>query len=235
MSEALAGCAVWPDVRKETFEMLVQFAYTGDYSIPRTEGIIERPAKPMKESAITDVEERWGMLAEPDFPEILFETPFDAGGTWSFSTTKKKEEKRTTKEFPSLKYDYLFPRNKYTNCEPIAKFNPDQGYLNVLLGHTTLYILADFWLVNKLKDLTLYKLHKTLCAMMGIEDLGDVLELVKFVYAEDTPVHGVRELVCQFLVDNTKALADDERFFVMLRQGGQFVEDFFQHELLRIH
>jgi len=37
LSEAQAGCAIWKDVSKETFEPFVQFAYTGDYSIPKTE------------------------------------------------------------------------------------------------------------------------------------------------------------------------------------------------------
>jgi BTB/POZ domain len=37
LSEAQAGCTTWEDVSKGTFERLVQFAYTGDYSIPKTE------------------------------------------------------------------------------------------------------------------------------------------------------------------------------------------------------
>jgi hypothetical protein len=41
MSESIAGCAAWQDVHKETFEMFTQFAYTGNYSIPRTV-LIER-------------------------------------------------------------------------------------------------------------------------------------------------------------------------------------------------
>ncbi|KAF7922990.1 hypothetical protein EAE99_007181 [Botrytis elliptica] len=34
MSESQAGCTVWDDVSKETFERFVQFAYTGDYTVP---------------------------------------------------------------------------------------------------------------------------------------------------------------------------------------------------------
>ena len=36
-NEARAGRAKWKDVSKATFERFIQFAYTGDYSIPRTE------------------------------------------------------------------------------------------------------------------------------------------------------------------------------------------------------
>lgn len=36
LSETIAGYSVWKDVRKKTFERFVQFAYTGDYSIPST-------------------------------------------------------------------------------------------------------------------------------------------------------------------------------------------------------
>jgi len=36
LSEAQAGCTIWKDTSKETFERFVQVAYTGDYSIPNT-------------------------------------------------------------------------------------------------------------------------------------------------------------------------------------------------------
>lgn len=36
LSEAQAGCTIWKDVSRETFERFVQVAYTGDYSIPNT-------------------------------------------------------------------------------------------------------------------------------------------------------------------------------------------------------
>ncbi len=36
LSEAQAGCTLWKEVSKETFERFVQFAYTGDYSVPDT-------------------------------------------------------------------------------------------------------------------------------------------------------------------------------------------------------
>ncbi|TAQ85295.1 hypothetical protein B7494_g6393 [Chlorociboria aeruginascens] len=45
LSETQAGCTIWEDVSKETFERFVQFAYTGDYSVPQTEkrkGIVKQ-------------------------------------------------------------------------------------------------------------------------------------------------------------------------------------------------
>lgn len=49
--EAEAGHATWPDVSKDTFERFSQFAYTGDYSIPKTEkrnteGVLTPPSSP---------------------------------------------------------------------------------------------------------------------------------------------------------------------------------------------
>lgn len=35
--ESQDACIIWDEVSKETFERLVQFAYTGDYSIPKAE------------------------------------------------------------------------------------------------------------------------------------------------------------------------------------------------------
>lgn len=47
LSEAQAGCMIWKEVSKETFERFVQVAYTGDYSIPNTREW-NRVAKPEK-------------------------------------------------------------------------------------------------------------------------------------------------------------------------------------------
>lgn len=37
VSESKSACSIWKDVGKDTFERFVQFAYTGDYSIPEPE------------------------------------------------------------------------------------------------------------------------------------------------------------------------------------------------------
>ena len=33
-AESEAGCTTWKDVKKETFERFIQFAYMGDYTTP---------------------------------------------------------------------------------------------------------------------------------------------------------------------------------------------------------
>jgi hypothetical protein len=37
MTESQTACATWNHVGRETFERFAQFAYTGDYSVPKTE------------------------------------------------------------------------------------------------------------------------------------------------------------------------------------------------------
>ena len=52
--EAKASCATWEDVGKETFERLVQFAYTGDYSIPKPTTVARNTPAPRAPPSVSN-------------------------------------------------------------------------------------------------------------------------------------------------------------------------------------
>jgi hypothetical protein len=349
--EARAGCAIWKDVSKETFERFVQFAYTGDYSIPKTEkrntaiklekaemSVPAHPSSPSGPNGIrrrnnshesgeaSTVEPRNRLV--PAFDNEMRREPVsekfddDPGSilTHSSSPSKKHKKKKKAKavvkvplpepepkpelaelelaepelaepepepepepseseppepeipepeppepepeptpfagrekypeqlshmlaaDFHSLSYPLLAWRDNYDGtCEPAADFDKDQSYSDVLLSHASLYVLGDFQLIDSLKALALFKLHKTLCAFqLDNENIWDITDLARYAYSEevkgfDEGIGGLRGLVCQYMAIHAVELSLDNRFMNLLAEGGQIVKDFIKFQLQRIH
>lgn len=140
LSEAQAARTTWKDVSKETFERFVQFAYTGDYSIPDTR---EWDAKPQNEETDTagfaslgtstalegGVEKEEGYDSLEELRNRKKINPKRAKGaaaaalaSWgSFSEPVVAPED----DFPSLPYPLLEPRDIYRpSCEPSGAVFP---------------------------------------------------------------------------------------------------------------
>jgi len=150
--------------------------------------------------------------------------------------------KRLTTDFSSLSYPLLAPRNNYdSTCEPVEEFEPDQCYSNVFLAHASLYILGDYRLIDSLKALALYKLHKTLCIFqLNNENVEDIINLARYAYSAEGKgfeegIGELRGMVCRYMAENAVALAYENRFMDLLGEGGEFVKDFFKFELQMIH
>lgn len=145
-------------------------------------------------------------------------------------------------DFQSLLFRVHTPRNNYDNtCEPAEHFDPDQSYSNVFLSHASLYVLADYRLIDSLKDLALFKLHKTMCVFqLNDENVEDVIDLARYAYSEEGGGGGLdegngdlRRLVCHYMSTKALALSLDDGFMDLLADGGQFVKDFFKFEVQR--
>lgn len=164
----------------------------------------------------------------------------------SVSTTSITRRKRSPESprptfsvnFYHLSYPLIAPRNNFEDtCEPSEKFDPDQSYSNVLLSHASLYVLGDRWLIDSLKALALFKLHKTLCVFQLDDNNGeDIVNLAKYAYSKEPKDFGegigaLRSLVCQYMATNASVLARDAGFMDLLGEGGQFVKDFFVLEM----
>lgn len=81
LSEAQAGCTIWKDTSKETFERFVQVAYTGDYSIPNTKV--------------------WNQVAESK------DVRTDAHGRRNSLVSEEFEESESREQKPPEEYDSL--------------------------------------------------------------------------------------------------------------------------------
>ena len=262
-SESTAGCTAWKDVNKETFERFIQFAYTGDYSIPgpgiRVKKTLNIPSgssgpytnssedeAPMEEIPAPDYPEEPVEAEEPTVEEPTMEEPVvEEEDFWRFSTSKKGKKKRKTVEnhstwnappftdnFRRLEYQLRAPRNTYADdCEPSRIFNNSFSYSNVFLSHAALYVLGDLWLIDSLKALALFKLHKTLCVFeLDDTNVEDILDLARYAYLDEGKgseegIGDLRNMVCQYIASNVVVLTTDKGFIDLLGGGGQFVKD----------
>jgi hypothetical protein len=146
-------------------------------------------------------------------------------------------------DFQSLTFPLLVPRNNHDKtCEPAEQFDPDQSYTEAFLNHTSLYILGDLQLIDSLKALTLFKLHKTLCVFqLDDGNAEDIIALARYAYSEeggggalDKGIGSLRSLVCQYMATDAVVLSFNDEFMGLLGNGGQLVKDFFKYEVQRI-
>jgi hypothetical protein len=92
LSEAQAGCTIWKEVSKETFERFVQFAYTGDYSIPDTREWTTI-AEPQKED--TDVSKAFESKCEEEKPAEGYDSLDELKIRLPIGKRSKKDKKKS--------------------------------------------------------------------------------------------------------------------------------------------
>ncbi|ORY08704.1 hypothetical protein BCR34DRAFT_616239 [Clohesyomyces aquaticus] len=117
---------------------------------------------------------------------------------------------------------------------PVFNSSADQNFTPVLLAHARLYAFANVRLVDSLKALALHKLQQTLLNFkLYRKRVGDVIELARYAYSnEHTPDRGSREvdslrrLVVEYISSEVDIIGECPEFVDLLREGGEFVEDF---------
>lgn len=83
-TESQAGCTKWDDVSKDTFERFAQFAYTGDYSIPKKdEKKVSESNKPSSSTLVGSSNEIVNMQNPSSLPESPLPEPVDQWMEWS--------------------------------------------------------------------------------------------------------------------------------------------------------
>ncbi|KAH7420151.1 hypothetical protein BKA64DRAFT_690569 [Cadophora sp. MPI-SDFR-AT-0126] len=210
-------------------------------------------AEPVAEEAEPVAEE------EPVVEESgLWEAPFDMprdpgevveavevvdGDSWGFGSrrtavkkSKKKNLPRVIDGWSSVPLPLNVTRNNYAGtCDPSDSFEPWFDYSASFVSHASLWILGDYRNIASLKELALYKLHKTLSAFqLSSENVDALIDLVKCAYSEEGAglgegISGLRKLVCQYLGGHKALLCEDDGFMDLLGDGGQFVKDFFKY------
>ncbi|KAG4413280.1 hypothetical protein IFR04_013571 [Cadophora malorum] len=228
MSEGLAREARWDDVDKETFIRFAQFAYIGDYSTPT---MIVKPSVPAADQT-----------PRPPSPDDDFFLPAN-------QADKNRAYPRAapvTKTIPVFK-DLIYPR-------PMPQFN-FEGTYNLKVGdgmgknigeilhiHASLYVLAQKWGVDRLKRLTLFKIHKTLNLFsLDALRLEVVVGFVRYIYSDErTPdlaskVDELRELVRQYIVANAEFTSRNTTFLALIEEGGALARDLWKYVAPRVN
>lgn len=236
MSESLKGEVEWTDLDKETFVRLVQFAYTGEYSVgtdsmPAAGHNCPRfclsPAQPM----ITDIAGN---------PEDL--EPYHALGSGRKSKKIDKSKKRRSCEirelptaasgaFESLQYARP-PLISFCICVNPIDDDSIENIGEVFLVHASPYVLAEKWGISNLKMLSLNKLKQTLETLdLGKSKVQYIIDLAEYVYSNDntpdleTGIDELRKLVCYYIAAHIEIIEKDGMFKGFFEAGGAFTWD----------
>jgi hypothetical protein len=283
LSEAQAGCTIWKEVSKETFERFVQFAYTGDYSIPDTREW-NRVAEPQKGD--TGVSKAFESKPEEETPEEECDSLDELQNRLSIGKMSKKDRKKSKRagggfggwrtlvpepkpeswlgstsvirtsrdiypnpltpwlsstDFRSLQCPLLAPRNiHHHTCEPAGHFEPNRSYSNIFLSHASLYVLGDFWLIDALRALAVYKLHNSLCIFeLDGKNVTDIVDLARYAYEEEGKgledgIGRLRSIVCQYVALHAVELSLHAVFMDFIEEGGHFARDFVKFAVQRM-
>lgn len=217
MSESIAGEARWDDVDKGTFLRFVQFAYTGDYSVPQSMADQSIEREEVAASAVDD----WNRYDR-------------------FPSTKKKQRKGTSfgappsapepifslDAFGSL--DYPSPTGQSSILNASAPIISDD--YTMLLAHAMLYVLADKWGVDNLKQLALSKLHQALYIFrLDASNVQDFVDLTRYIYSGTFHLeHGIdklREMICYYIATYSSITSEHATFAAMLKEEGDLASD----------
>jgi hypothetical protein len=237
MSESTAGVAAWIDVDEATFVRFAQFAYTGDYSVPKMVVSGQERSKSRQEQSVAEVEEIEELGIEENY--------------WgSLSSASKKNKKKsqvtctppqpTPTPFKSLTYTLLQPRSKFANtCDPAVMEGSEENITEALLSHASLYILAEKWGIESLKRLTLSKLHQTLNLLtLDAARVPHIVKLVRCAYSGtpdlETGIDELRELVCRYVAVYIRTISEHTEFEELIEEGGAFMRDLWKRVLVRI-
>lgn len=140
---------------------------------------------------------------------------------------------RPTPVFKTLSYPLPTPRFNFADtCDPTVGDGPSENIGEVLLIHASLYVLAEKWGIDRLKRLTLFKIHKTL-GMFSLDTpkLEHIIHFVRYAYSDErtpdleTKMDGLRELICQYIAAHAEFTSGDTTFTALIEEGGPLARD----------
>ena len=250
--ESTDHCVKWQDVDEQVFLSFWRFIYTGNYRSPT----FISTAKSVTDEQHTTEEEQVeaNVTVEPeDFPpeepapvpELEPMEKLDAYA-WSAATpTKKKKKERHSAEENERSSRSRILLQDFQNSWKRAPFEPiiddQQVYERVnsrgetLIHHAKVYILGDRYLMTRLVDLALGKLHEELVNLVIADNqsLDDVVSLLSFCFNNPSPPE-LRQLVVHYAGCKVESLWKREEFRELVEGSGEFSKALVQTMLLRL-
>jgi hypothetical protein len=250
MAEAQEGHAWLEDVTEDTFVRFSQYAYTGDYSVPHPDIVLDASAMATTNASASIETNQFNEVSEVDIDSLDLDRAYDVYDTkygkyddWAGSLSKrdKKAVKKLSRlglyghfESPESPLWTKFKDRRYPVSVP--PYKPDKNfeiceeYSKVFLCHAQLYIFADKYDISELKGLSLHKLHRTLVEFtLFPQRVGDIVDLIRFSYSNtfDSPGRRdqLRDLVVQYAACVTKSLANNAEFLSLLEEPGSLASD----------
>ncbi|RYP21912.1 hypothetical protein DL765_001988 [Monosporascus sp. GIB2] len=181
MKEAGDRRVVWDDIDEETFAAFSQFAYAGHYATP------DLPTSAPEPGEIGEARSSYASRSET-FNYSCGRSKRTVLG-WEQDFRAKLDERREadTAAYCTLENFVVYAR---LQLQPL----PENLFINArsLLLHAKLYVLADRYCIDALKDLALGKLHRTLLrARLDLYASDCFCELVRFAYTNTRTTKGL--------------------------------------------
>jgi hypothetical protein len=119
---------------------------------------------------------------------------------------------------------------------------PSENIGEVLVIHSSLYVLAEKWGIDSLKRLTLSKIYKTLTMIrLDLPKLDQIIDFVRYTYLNkrtpdlENKMNELRELIYLYLAAYTKLTTRHTTFMALMEEGGPFARDLWQLAAPRIN
>lgn len=102
-----------------------------------------------------------------------------------------------------------------------SSYEPD------LLAHAKIYVFADRYLIDSLRDQCLKSLHRDLCNFsINLQDIEEILELLEYTYEQtgrqsSSEIHSLRSVVIHYTACEIRTLIEETRFRSLLDSCGE--------------
>lgn len=245
MKESHEGCAWLEDIDEDTFGRFCHYVYTEDYPEAESNTIVDDKALDQKACMGAGSDMCSPIAHETETPEYAAE-----GGSFCDGYTTRKKGKRIVcrgfngecsdqrsmiswEKFKGIQY--ACPVAHPTACK--ANADRSENFTPVFISHARLYVLGDKYDIPQLRNMTLHKLHKSLCRFtLYKERIGDVLDLMRYVYAHtlNSKEEPMRALVSQYVVAKIENFNGTHEFEEFLQEPGSHTGDLLLHVIKRL-
>ncbi|KAI0598235.1 hypothetical protein F4775DRAFT_187476 [Biscogniauxia sp. FL1348] len=197
MKEAREGYAELPEVDEGTFVLFCQFAYTGNYRLSSRVKTSELMGKPLRFASNSFSPHKMGMGRAPRTAPSI------------------------NKSMSSLLWD-RFKERTYTVPDPqppskeIIQDVLLETDVDLFLSHARVYVMADCYDIERLRILSLQKLHKSLAISLDLIPKRYIIALAQYCF-ENTVDKGdvkdpLRDLVIKYIACHMNWLWNSDGF-----------------------
>ncbi|ROT43061.1 hypothetical protein SODALDRAFT_347877 [Sodiomyces alkalinus F11] len=205
----------WKEVETAVFANLMEYANTGDYTVPElkppaVEGLEIEPL-----SIMTCLKSYgWGKARGG-----AYRREFREGTRASILTATKSFIEEGTKLYPE-------PSDRFRDWEPNLEPAGGEGHLAIFECHVKLYLLATKHKMEKLERLSLFKLFRTLTRIWDYQHVHDDLAVtIRYAYRNISEADRIRTLLASFAAINVDTMRDSAQYAETLRQCPEFAVD----------
>jgi hypothetical protein len=246
------------DVDEDTFVRFAEFIYGGDYNVAKPLVVLDDLAAEEDSSGKNNAQEVEAAVVEESAAQPVVEiidvidgaapTTDDAWGDWGIWAPVKKKKKR---EIKTPVRDTLLPFADYylPSVDRILFLKLDDSNAEIdwdsmydyteALCHIRLYVFAERYQVDALKDLVIRKLHHVLNnTVFHPSRISELVDLIQFAYQNTPDLEAMKEplrsLLTHYVAWKCESLVSVKEFQQLLLAGGPFVNDLFQKVSLRL-